>query len=63
MSLTQAVLDWIAQHLNELTVLDGDPALTVLCSQRRLVAPPLLDHCAHRPLTIWTVIGRVLAQL
>lgn len=57
------LLDEIILCLHELTVLDGDPALAVVYSQCRLVASSLLDHCAHCPLPIGTVIGWVLSQL
>lgn len=48
---------------SELTILDGDLALTVLGSKYRLIASSLLNHSAHGPLAVGTVIGRVLAQL
>lgn len=47
----------------KLTVLKRDLALAVFCSQNRLIASSLLEHCAHCALTVWTVIGRVLSQL
>jgi len=48
---------------DQLTVLDGDPTFTVLCPQRRLVAPSLLDHRAHSALAVWAVVRWVMSQL
>lgn len=47
----------------QLTVLNGNFALSILCTQHGLISAPLLDHCANRALAVWAVIGRVLSQL
>lgn len=44
------------------TVLDGDPSISVLCSQRRLAVSSLLDDNSYSSLSIGTVIGWVLSQ-
>lgn len=47
----------------KLTVLDGDFALSVVCSQGGLTDASLLDHGADCALAVRTVIGGVLTEL
>lgn len=44
-------------------ILYCDLSLPIFRSQSWLIASPLLDNDPHRPLTVWTVIRRVLSQL
>lgn len=47
----------------KLTVLDGDFAISVLCTQNGLIGTPLLDDSANCALAVRAVVGRILTQL